>query len=65
MDVFQTLDVQTMHALLRGLKDGTLERPQAEVYLRQRMEIVWDLVSKPLKFPARRRRGDREVPKAA
>jgi hypothetical protein len=65
MDLFETLDVQTMHIILRGVHDGTIQRPQAEVYLRQRMEIVWDLVSKPLKFPARRRRGDREVPKAA
>jgi hypothetical protein len=29
------------------------------------MEFIWDLVSKPLKFPGRRRRSDREVPKAA
>lgn len=33
--------------------------------IRRGMDILWDLVSKPLKFPARRRRQDREIPKAA
>lgn len=32
---------------------------------RRRMEEIWELVSKPLKFPDRRRREDRELPKAA
>lgn len=32
---------------------------------RARMQSLWDLVKQPLKFPARRRRSDREVPKAA
>lgn len=31
---------------------------------RRRMEALWELV-KPIKFPNRRRREDREVPKAA
>lgn len=34
---------------------------------RRRMEEIWNLVSQPVKFPApsRRRREDREIPKAA
>jgi hypothetical protein len=33
---------------------------------RRRMEVLWAILSgQPLKFPARRRREDREVPKAA
>jgi hypothetical protein len=32
---------------------------------RHRIEIIWDLVSKPLQFPQRLRREDREIPKAA
>jgi hypothetical protein len=36
-------------------------------YLRRRMDLIWEVVSKPVKFPAppRRRREDREIPKAA
>lgn len=63
MNLFDTLDVQTIHALLplgHGQRHLT-----AEMYYRKRMELVWELVSKPLKFPSRRRRSDREVPKAA
>lgn len=42
-------------------------RDIAKQYYRLRMECVWEMVSKPLKFPspARRRREDREIPKAA
>lgn len=29
------------------------------------LEALWELVSKPIKFPNRRRREDREIPKAA
>jgi hypothetical protein len=38
-----------------------------ERYLTQRAHIaaLFDVVSKPLKFPPRRRRQDREIPKAA
>jgi len=43
------------------------ERSKFELYIAQRRhtEALWELVSKPLKFPARRRRSDREIPKAA
>ena len=61
MNVFETLDAQTIHRLA-CLWDQPLS---AQVYYRTRMDVIWDLVSKPLKFPARRRRSDREVPKAA
>jgi hypothetical protein len=29
---------------------------------RSRIEALWELVSKPIKFPNRRRREDREIP---
>lgn len=61
MDLFELLDVRTIQRL-GCLRDHPLP---AEVYYRERIQLVWDLVSKPLKFPSRRRRGDREVPKAA
>ncbi len=42
-------------------------RQGCKLTLRQRMDLIWALVKTPTKFPApqRRRRGDREVPKAA
>ncbi len=50
-----------------AIRDGHHERLKFELYAnaRRRMELLFELVSKPLKFPARRRRQDREVPKAA
>lgn len=43
------------------------EQVKFELYAdaRRHIESVWELVSKPLKFPSRRRRQDREIPKAA
>jgi hypothetical protein len=40
-------------------------REYAYLELRRHMEMLWDIVSKPVKIPARRRRADRELPKAA
>lgn len=42
-----------------------LTLPERIAIQRHHIETVWELVSKPLKFPARRRRQDREIPKAA
>lgn len=44
-----------------------LTLPERIAIQRHHIEALWELVSKPLKFPAppRRRRGDREWPKAA
>jgi len=51
-----------------GEPDGANEARYA-LYseLRRRMDVIWDLVKQPVKFPApaRRRRSDREIPKAA
>lgn len=35
------------------------------VDIRAYIEQVWERVKSPIKFPARRRRSDREIPKAA
>ena len=50
-----------------AIRDGLHERLKFELYAdtRRRMELLFELVSKPMKFPARRRRQDREIPKAA
>jgi hypothetical protein len=42
-------------------------RLEAYLTLREDMVELWNLVKAPVKFPApsRRRRGDREIPKAA
>jgi hypothetical protein len=47
------------------VRDG--QRFNRYASLRRRMEYIWDLVKHPVKFPAppRRRREDREIPKAA
>jgi hypothetical protein len=42
-----------------------LTLPERIMVERHHIQAVWELVSKPLKFPARRRRSDREIPKAA
>jgi hypothetical protein len=44
-----------------------VERYEAYVGQLRHIETLWELVSKPIKFPspARRRREDREIPKAA
>lgn len=40
---------------------------ERESIVRQRIWIqrIWKICSKPVKFPARRRRSDRQIPKAA
>jgi len=45
-------------------RNPRVESARFDLYssLRRNMEEIWELVSKPVKFPARRRRGDREVP---
>lgn len=44
-----------------------LVREALYLYYRERMELIWNAVKQPIKFPApsRRRRSDREIPKAA
>jgi hypothetical protein len=51
---------------LTGLTQSEARDIAKEYYLR-RTEVLWDLVSTPIKFPApsRRRREDRKWPKAA
>ena len=51
----------------RAISRGLEEAKRFELYARERryMEALWHLVSKPLKFPDRRRRQDREIPRAA
>lgn len=49
-------------------QNSHLDRIRFELYAQQRLHLekLWDLVSKPIKFPAPpRRRRDRELPKAA
>lgn len=43
----------------------TLDRINMYLIHRAHIEALWELVSKPIKFPNRRRREDREIPKAA
>ncbi len=52
------------HTNFSPLKSGSVSNYY--VMAREHMKFLWDLVSKPVKFPApsRRRRGDREIPKA-
>ena len=45
--------------------ESALSLPERIALQRQHIEAVWNLVSKPLKFPSRRRRQDREIPRAA
>ena len=48
----------------QAIRDGI--RFNRYAWLRRRMEYLFALATgKPLKFPARRRRSDRQVPKAA
>lgn len=44
-----------------------VDRYDRIISLRNRLEQLWNLVKTPIKFPApaRRRRSDREIPKAA
>lgn len=46
---------------------GRLESWKFAIYADQRrhIEMLWNLVSQPVKFPNRRRREDRELPKKA
>lgn len=54
---------------VEAIRAAKRENARFDLYVatRRRMEELWALVSKPLKFPApaRRRRSDREIPKAA
>jgi len=40
-------------------------RDELRRYYRTRMELVWELVKQPIPIPDRKRRRDREIPKAA
>lgn len=50
-----------------AIRASKFERQRFELYARERrhIQMLWDLCAQPIKFPARRRRSDREVPKAA
>jgi hypothetical protein len=60
---------QLTRAHREAIHRSHVDRRRFELYaeIRRRIEELWDLVSKPIKFPApaRRRRSDRELPRAA
>ena len=62
MNLFEKLDVQTIKRMQFTLYGETMS---AELYYRTRMELVWELVKQPIPIPDRKRRRDREIPKAA
>ena len=71
MNLWQTLEAEGLLRKRRRTVKKPLERfdevlrEELRMYYRNRIELIWELVSKPVKFPARRRRSDRQVPKAA
>jgi hypothetical protein len=65
VEIYLRLGMSSAHiARLTEMPESEV-RMIAKVFYLRHLESIWDLVSKPLKFPSRRRRSDREVPKAA